>query len=175
MYMLKTMITICSALLALVAVAPLTWAATAPDTIEINSLTSLYNGVKFNHAKHITYQRDCAVCHHHTNGAPATDSRCVKCHRGGHEAATMACKGCHVKEPFSAAGLQNQFSDPQRYHQDKPGLKVAFHLSCMGCHAKQGGPTGCLDCHTQTDMGNAMYRSGPNAPKKTAKSGNGGH
>ena len=174
--MLKTTLTICSALLALGIVAgPLSRAAETPDTIKIDSLANLYAGVTFNHAKHITYQRDCAVCHHHTNGAPATDSRCLKCHRGGHEAATMACRGCHSKEPFSAAALQEQFRDPQRHHQDKPGLKVAYHLGCLGCHKKQGGPTGCVDCHAITDAGQALYRSGSHAPKKTAKSGHGSH
>jgi len=174
--MLKTMLTTCSLLLTLGVVAwPSSPSAAMPDTIRIDSLTSLYAGVTFNHAKHITYQRDCAICHHHTNGAPATDTRCLKCHRGGHAAATMACRDCHRKEPFSAAALQDQFRDPQRHHLDKPGLKVAYHLSCLGCHNKQGGPTDCLDCHAQTDAGQALYRSGPYTPKKSAKSGHGSH
>lgn len=174
--MLKTILIICSALLTLgVVTEPASRAATVPDTIRIDRLTSLYAGVNFNHAKHITYQRDCAICHHHTNGAPATDSRCLKCHRGGHEAATMACPGCHSLDPFSASAMQEQFRDPQRHHQDKPGLKVAYHLSCLGCHKKQGGPTGCLDCHPQTQAGQAAYRNGPYAPKKVAKAGHGAH
>jgi hypothetical protein len=150
-------------------------AAEAPDTIVIRSLSGIYGNVSFNHAKHITFERDCAICHHHTNGAPATDSRCIKCHRGGHEAATMACPSCHSATPYSAAAIQNQFRDPQRYHQDKPGLKSAYHLSCLGCHEKQGGPTGCGDCHQQTTQGQAFYRSGPYAPKSTGKSGHGSH
>ena len=174
--MLRTMFIICSALLAAGSMAASSAsAATVPDTIRIDSLTGIYDAVNFNHARHIAYQRDCAVCHHHTNGAPATDSQCLKCHRGGHEAATMSCRGCHRKDPFSAAALQEQFRDPQRHHRDKPGLKVAYHLSCMGCHSRQGGPTDCVDCHALTDAGQALYRSGPYAPKKAARSGHGSH
>lgn len=168
-------ITICGILLtALAVLAPDSHGESLPDNITIDSLQSLYAPVTFGHARHIERERDCAVCHHHTNGAPAAKERCLGCHRGGHEVKTMGCKSCHPSDPFSAAAVDTKYKNTQRFHEDKPGLKAAYHLGCMGCHAKKGGPTACTECHGLTTTGNAFYRSGEFAPKP-GKSGKSGH
>ena len=76
-------------------------------------------------------------------------------------------------QPFSAASLREK--DPNTYHTGKPGLKAAYHLNCLGCHEKNGGPTGCTDCHTRTVEGDKFYRAGEYAPKKSAGGHDGGH
>lgn len=144
-------------------------AASVPDTINLNSLAQYYEGVKFNHARHISVTKDCADCHHHTTGTLFEDRNCVRCHRNSSETKNVACKACHTLEPFSAATLKAR--DPKTYHMDKPGLKGAYHLNCMGCHAKNGGPTGCEDCHKRTDTGNQLYKAGSYTPKNSGKSG----
>lgn len=169
-------ITICGILLAVLAVfVPSGQAENLPDKISIESLKELYSPVTFEHARHITRERDCAVCHHHTNGAPAAEERCLRCHRGGHEVKSMGCAGCHEKEPFSAAAVNGKrVTDNQAFHLDKPGLKASYHLSCIGCHKKKGGPVSCTDCHALTSSGDAFYRTGKFAPDP-AKAGKAGH
>lgn len=146
-------------------------AASVPDVVNLNSLAKHYQGVKFDHAKHIRVTKDCADCHHHTTGTLVEDRNCVRCHRNSSETKNVACKSCHKIEPFSAATLKDR--DPLTYHMDKPGLKGAYHMSCMGCHKKKGGPTGCEECHALTKPGKALYNTGEFTPKPTA--GKGGH
>jgi len=167
-------VTICGILVTLLAA--LTSPARAenlPDRISIESLQDLYSQVTFEHAQHITRERDCAVCHHHTNGAPASQDRCLRCHRGGHEVKSMGCRSCHEREPFSAEQVNGKFKNPLSFHQDKPGLKAAYHLGCIGCHQKKGGPVTCTACHALTSSGEAFYRSGKYAPDpgKAVKTG----
>lgn len=167
-------ITICAILLSLSGLTvPSSHGESLPDKINIDTLQSLYAPVAFGHAKHIERERDCAVCHHHTNGAPAAKERCLGCHLGGHEVKTMGCKGCHPANPFSAEAVDAKFKDLQLFHEDKPGLKAAYHLGCMGCHSKKGGPTACVACHKLTEAGEAFYKSGSFAPApgKSSRSG----
>jgi hypothetical protein len=109
--------------------------ASVPDTINLDSLGQYYEKVTFDHAKHISIVMECADCHHHTTGTLFNDRNCVRCHRNSSETKNVACKSCHVAEPFAAATLKDR--DPQMYHTDKPGLKGASHLSCVGCHEKK--------------------------------------
>lgn len=153
---------------------PASYAENLPDTIAIESMQSLYGPVTFGHAQHIKRERDCAVCHHHTNGAPAAEDRCLRCHRGGHEVKTMGCTSCHDKDPFSVAMVNSKFKNNQQFHQDKPGLKAAYHLGCIGCHSKRGGPVSCSSCHVLTGSGEALYRTGKFSPAP-AKAGKSGH
>ena len=157
---------------ALLALAPYdSRSATLPDTVVLGSLEKLYDKSPFNHARHITLIKDCGTCHHHTTGTLVHDANCVRCHRNSSETKVVACRGCHLAEPFDAQALLEKEGDQKRYHQDKPGLKGAYHLSCRGCHVKMGGPVGCGSCHTRKNQGEAFYNSGAYAPKKTAKSG----
>lgn len=154
--------------LALSVAAPDCRGMNVPDTITLDSLVKHYDKVVFNHAGHIKNLKDCAVCHHHTTGTLLEDENCVKCHRNSNEYKIVSCKGCHAKEPFTSASLREK--DKKIYHRDKPGLKGAYHKSCLGCHNNMGGPTGCQDCHKRTKEGDAFYNSGSFAPKKQAKS-----
>lgn len=172
--MYTIIITFCGLMLTIMAgITPPAWGEDLPDRISIESLQDLYSPVTFEHARHIVREKDCAICHHHTNGAPAASERCIRCHLGGHEGKSMACKDCHEKEPFSAGVVNQKFKNGQQFHQDKPGLKASYHLGCIGCHKKRGGPQSCTGCHGLTDKGEAFYRSGKHAPDpgKAAKRG----
>lgn len=100
----------------------------------------------------------CETCHHHTTGSPVAGSPCVACHGGKGKAATVSCKGCHLPEPFTSEALRAKEADITRYHLDKPGLKGAYHLGCLGCHKEMGAPTGCRECHALSVEGEAFYR-----------------
>jgi hypothetical protein len=147
--------------------------ANIPDSISLDSLVQLYEKVEFDHAKHITLTKDCAACHHHTTGTLQEDRNCIRCHRNSNETNVVACKGCHSLQPFSATTLREK--DLKTYHRDKPGLKAAYHLNCVGCHEKNGGPTGCKECHSRTKDGDKLYNSGEFAPKKAAGGHSSGH
>lgn len=142
-----------------------------PDSVTLDALAELYSGVEFDHAGHIEMAEDCSTCHHHTTGTPPRDPACLACHDLGREASAVACQGCHTPDPFSARYLDEKEKDVKRYHTDKPGLKAAYHLGCMGCHQEMGGPTGCEDCHARTEQGDALYRTGAFAPKGSPATG----
>jgi len=147
---------------------------TVPDTVTLNNQNKLYEPFKFNHAKHIQMTKECSDCHHHTTGTLVQDANCVRCHRNSSETKEVACKSCHLANPFSAASMREK--DPKTYHLDKPSLKAAMHRNCIGCHDKMKGPTGCQDCHHRTKVGDAFYNSGAFAPKdKPKKIGHGEH
>lgn len=146
------------------------WGITVPDAVTLNSQSKLYEPFQFDHAKHIQLTKECSDCHHHTTGTLVQDPNCVRCHRNSSETKEVSCKGCHQTDSFSAAAMK--LKDPKAYHNDKPSLKAAMHQSCINCHEKIKGPTGCQDCHKRTKAGNAYYNSGEFAPKnKPAKSG----
>ena len=127
-------------------------------------MVQLYEKVDFNHSKHVTVVKDCAECHHHTTGTLIEDPNCVRCHQNSGATAVVSCKGCHKAQPFSAEALREKGKNTKTYHIDKVGLKAAYHQSCMGCHAKAGGPTGCQDCHVRKKTGDAFYNAGTFAP-----------
>lgn len=136
-----------------------------PDTVELESLVQHYAPVSFNHAAHVDIAQDCAVCHHHTTGAAPTDKNCLRCHAKSGAAAVVACKDCHPAERFGAEYMAQLESDPTIYHVGKPGLKGAYHQKCLGCHEEMGAPTGCQDCHSRNDKGEAFFNAGNYAPK----------
>lgn len=140
-------------------------APVAPDQVKLDSLTSLFEGVNFDHAAHVEIAGDCASCHHHTTGDGAGGGRCDRCHAQSPASAVVACRGCHVADPFTAEQLERKADDRYQYHVDKPGLKAAYHWNCLGCHEDAGGPTGCEDCHSRTPAGDQFYHSGAYAPK----------
>jgi len=163
-------------MLALVSAPTIGRGANVPDSINIDPLAKLYEKVKFNHAKHISLIKDCAECHHHTTGTQVQEKNCVRCHKNSEAKKTVACRSCHAATPFSAEVLRAKESDRWLYHQDKPGLKGAYHQSCIGCHEKGKGPTGCKECHALTKAGEELYRTGEFAPRPAPGSGkHGGH
>lgn len=145
-----------------------------PDMITLNSQGQLYESIKFDHAKHIRFTKECSDCHHHTTGTLVRDPNCVRCHRNSSETKEVSCKGCHKDNPFSAVAIKEK--NRKIYHRDMPSLKAAMHRNCIDCHEKMKGPTGCRDCHQYKKEGAAFYNSGEFAPKnKPVKGGHGGH
>jgi len=137
----------------------------APEAVDLDSLSNLYEKVEFNHSMHVDItEGDCSVCHHWTTGTPVKDPRCIKCHYGTKECDRVACSDCHAADVFSPLNLE-KLEDPELHHKDKPGLKAVYHLNCRGCHVKMDGPTGCTDCHAMTEKGEAFYHTGKYAPK----------
>lgn len=134
----------------------------APDEIEIDSMANLYEPVTFDHASH-TEMAECFDCHHHTTGTGPTSPTCAKCHDGKDEGDTFSCSECHEADPFSDESLKFR-DDPTLHHIDKPGLKGAYHLNCIGCHQEVDGPTECQDCHAMTKAGEKMFNTGKYAP-----------
>lgn len=141
-----------------VSVFPAMTAADAPDTVRLDSLQQYYEPVEFNHKVHTDMSAgDCTVCHHHTTGQPPTTKLCLHCHNGQKSVSTVSCRDCHSAKPFDASVMQEQQKDLTRYHIDKPGLKVAYHITCVGCHQTTGGPIGCQDCHGMTEIGKKLF------------------
>jgi len=143
------------AMIALFAAPVGSWAKVTPDTLELNALIDLYEKVNFNHTRHIELLKDCGECHHHTTGTLAQNPHCMKCHKNSGATENVACRYCHLGQPFSAVALRQK--DRSAYHNDIMGLKGAYHQACSGCHQKMGGPTGCQDCHVRSKRGEAFY------------------
>jgi len=154
-------------MVALIALPTGSWAKATPDTLELDALVNLYGKVHFNHARHIMLVKDCADCHHHTAGTLTQNPNCVKCHKNSGATASVACRSCHLVQPFSAAALRQK--DRSAYHNDIMGLKGAYHQACTGCHSRMGGPTGCQDCHKRTKPGDAFYSAGVVTPSREKK------
>ncbi len=125
-----------------------------PDTVDLDSMVNLYEKVEFNHANHVMFVNDCAVCHHQTTGTPVRDPNCSRCHSKTEAGPIVACRKCHDARPFSAAALKGR--NKSAYHMDRLGLKGAYHQNCTPCHSKMGGPTGCQDCHKRKKTGDAI-------------------
>jgi hypothetical protein len=169
MWQRKKMVTGMAAALAFLAV-PLAGGAAEPETMELNSLARLYTPVSFDHSMHVeVVEGDCARCHHHTLGTGKVNGTCGRCHEASGMAQAIACRDCHAAERFGAEYLREMEQEKTRYHLDKPGLKAAYHMNCMGCHREFGGPTGCQDCHALTESGEAFYRTGKHAPAPAAE------
>lgn len=114
---------------------------TFPEEVVISLLAKEYEPAKLPHRKivarldavvrasalaasfHTTVERGCAGCHHH---AP-------------HGVVPTPCRSCHGE---AAAALV-----------DQPGLQVAYHRQCIGCHQAMGIPQqGCTDCHAAKEV-----------------------
>lgn len=161
-------------ILLLAAVPGISSGITVPDMITLDSQSKLYQPFNFNHAKHVQLVKECSNCHHHTTGTLDQDPNCIRCHRNSSQTKVVSCRGCHQSDPFSAVAIKEK--NLKIYHLDKPGLKAAMHRSCIDCHEKMSGPTGCQDCHVYTKEGAAFYNTGEFAPrKKPAKGGHGSH
>jgi hypothetical protein len=117
------------------------WSDDFPETVEINSLAADYEGSKLPHAKIVTKLDEevraspLAVRFH---GDPAT--LCAGCHHHSPVGSRPpACRSCH-----------SATADPT---SDQPGLKVAYHRQCLGCHIRMGIPKqGCTDCHAPKEV-----------------------
>ncbi len=172
-YLLSTVVAM---LLCLSSYSAIALAGDGPDEVILDSLAQLYEPVVFNHAMHeeVTESR-CAVCHHHTLGTPVEDKNCLRCHAESGAADEISCQGCHSSKRFEAEYLNRIDADNTLYHRDKVGLKGAYHLRCMTCHAEMGVPNGCQDCHARTDAGDKFFHASNYAPAESDKPASGGH
>jgi len=172
MFKSKKWLVICGAIVFSMSLAVYSQAMDAPDEVTIETLAQYYDAVEFDHAMHMDVADDCSVCHHHTTGTGAVDGRCAKCHTEEVEQDVVACQDCHAKDPFSAENIRLE-TDTYVYHDDKPGLKAAYHLNCLGCHKEMDGPTGCQDCHGRNEAGDKLFDSGAFAPEPGAHNAHG--
>lgn len=154
-----------------------------PEIVEISTLSNLYTPVIFDHLLHVD-MADCSVCHHHTTGTRIIDKNCTRCHTAGgeYDAAifnsgrpyTISCRDCHEKQRFGSTYLR-KLENPNLYHIDKPGLKGAYHLSCIGCHKETEAVIGCQDCHELTEMGQKLFNTGKFKPQNRSEEKKTGH
>lgn len=126
----------------------------APTSVNIDYLQELYEPVDFDHQMHAENYA-CNACHHHTTGDGTQNKTCEKCHAHSEPSDDVSCSGCHQQMvPLSSlAGPAENIS----YHIDKPGIKGALHLQCLGCHRIEGGPVGCQECHAFTPEGRKRF------------------
>jgi cytochrome c553 len=74
-----------------------------------------------------------------SHGYHAEMADCTDCHHYQDAEDAGSCSDCH--------GVDYDPSDP-----DTPDLKLAYHLTCMGCHQQDGGPLACVDCHARAAL-----------------------
>ncbi len=127
----------------------------APESVTLDYLEELYESVEFDHMTHAE-MFSCADCHHHTTGDSATDDSCIRCHASPETADDVSCSGCHEEKQSGKARTSDGSNNI--YHIDKPSLKGALHLQCMGCHQAESGPVECLDCHSFTAAGEERFK-----------------
>jgi hypothetical protein len=116
-----------------------------PDTIIIKYIQKEYSPVTFDHAMHADMADSCGVCHHIHD--MRINTTCSNCHLLDSDAFKSSanhgfppCSGCHMDYSLDEPGM--------------PGLKVALHRKCFGCHVGMGelgsSPSGCVEmCHTR--------------------------
>ena len=114
-----------------------------PDTIIIKYIQDKYGPVTFDHMMHHDIAESCGECHHIHN--EEVNSMCSDCHSLDSDAFKSSvntgfppCSGCHM--------------DYSPEEPEMPGLKVALHKKCFGCHVGMGelgySPAGCVKtCH----------------------------
>jgi hypothetical protein len=127
----------------------------APESVTIDYLGELYEAVTFGHQEH-SEMFDCSACHHHTTGTGTQNETCKKCHSASEASDNVSCSDCH-KHQKTALTANSSAIDTSLYHIDKPGLKGALHLQCVGCHRSESGPTGCQECHDFTPAGRKRF------------------
>ena len=130
-------------------------AVKANEIIELNSISTIYGPVFFDHDMHMDID-SCGVCHHHTTdtGIRGEKARCVACHKESCTTCEVACRDCHPASLETAEKLKSS-NETQMYHYDVTGLKRAYHVTCLGCHREMEAPTGCEDCHLKKDNVNS--------------------
>ena len=109
-----------------------------PETVVIEGLIDKYEASKLPHAK-IVGKLDEIVRESKLAGRFHGDTNAL-------------CSGCHHHSPVGirpppCRACHSKVDDPTR---DRPGLKVAYHRQCVGCHrAMNLTQQGCTDCHAE--------------------------
>jgi hypothetical protein len=114
-----------------------------PDVVTLGSLKDQYAATEFNHKSHLEM---------YIMGALGGNKLAAAFHS---DPATL-CAGCHHNSPPSmtppkCGSCHGKTIDPK--HPDRPTLKAAYHLQCMGCHERMlvepVAKTDCTGCHEQ--------------------------
>jgi hypothetical protein len=67
-----------------------------------------------------------------------------------------SCSGCHHHSPPAERPPRCRacHGEVAQATSDRPGLKVAYHRQCIGCHQRMGiEKQGCTDCHEVREVG----------------------
>ena len=168
--------TVAAALLFLFSSGTIAAAGEGPDEVIIDSLALLYEPVIFDHAMHEDVSEGtCALCHHHTLGTAIENESCMKCHAESGGTDEISCGECHSSQRFEVEYLAHISADNELYHRDPLGLKAAYHIRCMNCHAEYGVANGCQDCHGRNDAGDKFFHAGSYKPPENTEPAGGGH
>ena len=113
-----------------------------PETLVIDVMSSSYEGSKMPHRK-IVARLDQAT----------RESRLASVLHGDVE---TGCEGCHHNSPDAERPppCRACHGEVAQATLDRPGLKVAYHRQCIGCHQRMGiDKQGCTDCHAVKEVG----------------------
>lgn len=112
----------------------------APYKVRIDALEDKYLPNNFTHRRHVA--------------SLMQGIRRDKLARAFHNQPAVLCATCHHHSPLSATppkcgSCHTRDIDPQ--HPNRPNLKAAYHLQCMGCHkgmdVARPKNTDCTTCH----------------------------
>lgn len=113
-----------------------------PETVVIDVLSAEYLGSTMPHQK-IVARLDKGVRESNLASALHGDleTGCTGCHHHSPPAERPPrCRACHGEAAQATA--------------DRPGLKVAYHRQCIGCHQRMDiKKQGCTDCHEVREVG----------------------
>ncbi|MDD6180649.1 MAG: cytochrome c3 family protein [Desulfovibrionaceae bacterium] len=113
-----------------------------PYKVQIDGLKDDYEGCSFTHARHVA-----SLMKRMENDKLAD---------AFHSSPETLCQACHHRSPLSAtppkcSSCHKAAIDPA--HPERPNLKAAYHLQCMGCHnaMKVARPQNqdCTTCHKE--------------------------
>lgn len=118
----------------------------APLTVEIDAIAKHYQPHTFNHRRHMNslmegIKDNALAAHFHSK----PETLCTTCHHNAPMNTTTPsqCSSCHSSQKTMSAS-------------DKPNLKAAYHLQCMGCHTgmqvERPLRTSCTACHKKAEM-----------------------
>lgn len=72
-----------------------------------------------------------------------------------HDDSATLCAGCHHHSPAGSRPPACRSCHPETADpiSDRPGLKVAYHRQCVGCHIEMAvEQQGCTDCHPAKEV-----------------------
>ena len=112
-----------------------------PEKVVIEGLVDRYEASNLPHAKivrkldEITRKSTLAGRFH-----ADTETLCSGCHHHSPVGTRPPpCRACHSEVAYAT--------------EDRPGLKVAYHRQCVGCHIAMNNPKqGCTDCHAAREV-----------------------
>lgn len=78
-----------------------------------------------------------------------------------HGVTEVTCAACHHRSPVGRrpAACASCHGPAAHRTRDQPGLRVAYHRQCIGCHQRMGiKEQGCTDCHEKQQAGRGGRR-----------------